>query len=373
MPPKENIRFIELLRGPAALLVVWAHLVGVWLDSTGRSWKTLRVVREYITTPLGIIQDFGYFGVALFFLISGYIITHTAQNEDRLSFAIKRILRIYPPFILSIILIFLLTKVDPSHPLGNYTFTDYLWAATLFNFYKANQNAVSAVAWTLVIELFFYILCIILLTQIKKKPWLASLLMTLMCVFVLHYERSFGPYFFLVAVVCSFLPCLLMGQLIYFYSQKRINVWVFAILTIANYRTLIHGVLKIQTQFYAPPNSYMTSFLFCYLIFIICMLLNDRLDNKKLYYRVIAFFSKISYSLYLNHGYLGMVILWILVPYTGRYYLSLMVAVSVVITYSYLSYLFVEEPSRRLARRILSRKKKTECIVLPLEVEDAAS
>jgi exopolysaccharide production protein ExoZ len=373
MPPKDNIRFIELLRGPAALFVVWDHLVAIWLDTSGKSWFLLRTVREYITTPLGIIQDFGFFGVALFFLISGYIITHTSQNEDRAGFAIKRLFRIYPPFLISLLLIFVVTKFDPGHAHAHATLKDYVWASTLFNYYRIHQNPISGVAWTLVIEMLFYIFCIVLLTQLKNRPWLACMFSTSVCALVLYYEKQFGPYFFLVSVVCSYLPFLLMGQLLYYFSQKRMNVWLFALLSVANYLTIIYGILMQRKEFYSTSNSYVINFLYAYLVFVIFMLANKRLDNTKLYYRTVAFFSKISYSLYLNHGYLGMVILWILVPITGNYFISLMVAVPVVITYSYLSYLFVEEPSRRLARRILSRKKKTECIVLPLEVEDAAS
>ena len=39
--------------------------------------------------PLGIIQDFGWFGVALFFLISGFIISDRAAAESTRTFVIS--------------------------------------------------------------------------------------------------------------------------------------------------------------------------------------------------------------------------------------------------------------------------------------------
>lgn len=94
---KSKINFISILRGPAALLVMWDHLVGTYLDQSGQSWRLLELVRNYVTKPLAIIQDFGFFAVALFFLISGFIITYIAQRETALQFTVRRIFRIYPP------------------------------------------------------------------------------------------------------------------------------------------------------------------------------------------------------------------------------------------------------------------------------------
>jgi len=105
--PKEQFNFISILRAVAALLVVWDHLAGFGTDQNKVNWEPLNLMRSYINTPLGIIQDFGFLGVVLFFVISGFIITHVAQRESRLEFAIKRVFRIYPPFILSIIIIVL--------------------------------------------------------------------------------------------------------------------------------------------------------------------------------------------------------------------------------------------------------------------------
>lgn len=66
--------------------MLWDHLVATWLDRNLVSWEPLNAMRAYLVKPLGNIQDFGFVGVALFFLISGFIITHVATSESRRQF-----------------------------------------------------------------------------------------------------------------------------------------------------------------------------------------------------------------------------------------------------------------------------------------------
>lgn len=89
---------ISLLRAIAALMVVYDHLFCIVpLRHFGSAAFPAPVVQEYISTPLGIIQDFGWLGVAIFFLVSGFIISHVAMRENRVEFIVKRVFRIYPP------------------------------------------------------------------------------------------------------------------------------------------------------------------------------------------------------------------------------------------------------------------------------------
>ena len=58
----EPITFIILLRGVAVFLILWDHIAS-WLDTWDISWLPLSFIRDYLTIPLGIIQDFGFVGV----------------------------------------------------------------------------------------------------------------------------------------------------------------------------------------------------------------------------------------------------------------------------------------------------------------------
>ncbi len=106
---------ITLLRAIAALMVVYDHLFGVLPSQYfGSPTFLVPLIQNNITTPLGIIQDFGWIGVALFFIVSGFIITHVAMRESRTEFLVKRIFRIYPPLILAILIVPVLRLLSPA-------------------------------------------------------------------------------------------------------------------------------------------------------------------------------------------------------------------------------------------------------------------
>lgn len=343
-----QINFIALLRGIAAVLVMWDHLVGIWLKNNGMQWNVYDFVSAYITRPLGIIQDFGWFGVVLFFLISGYIITYIVQRETCFMFLVKRLFRIYPPLIISIILILIFTE-------HAYTMKDILHSSALINYFMIPQNPINGVAWTLVIEMLFYSSCVIGFSFLKKRPAFFSFGVIAITFLFVTYCREFGDRFFLFVASYSFLPYLVMGQLLYFFSQKMISCRTFLLLSLLGYFTIMEGVLSIHTVFYAP-NSYGVSFLYAYFIFVLCMLFNHKIKMNA----VIQFYSNISYSLYLNHGVLGALILNQLV--LGQklpYALSLLATIAMVSAVSYLSYRFVELPVNKGVRDWLhSRKTK---------------
>ncbi|NCB77688.1 MAG: acyltransferase [Negativicutes bacterium] len=344
-----QINFIALLRGIAALLVMWDHLVGIWLKNNGMRWEVYDFVSAYITRPLGIIQDFGWFGVVLFFLISGYIITYIMQRETRVVFLIKRLFRIYPPLIVSIFLILVFTE-------HSYTLRDIVYSSALINYFMIPQNPVNGVAWTLVIEMMFYISCVIGFSFIKKKPVLFVLGLLAISWLFTTYCRDFGDRFFLFVASYSFIPYLVMGQLLYFFSNKMISGRTFFLLTLFDYFTIMNGVLTIHTTFYAP-NSYGVSFLYAYFIFVLCMLYNEKIQMNA----VVQFYSNISYSLYLNHGVLGGLLLNTLVLTMNLpYAIALLITISGVSLISYLSYQCVELPINQGVRNWLYRRE-TKC------------
>jgi peptidoglycan/LPS O-acetylase OafA/YrhL len=355
--PKENLAFIELLRGVAALLVVWDHMIGAYTTSHNIDFAPVNVVRDYITKPLAIIQDFGFLAVVLFFIISGFIISHIAQRESHLEFAIKRLFRIYPPFIISIIITIManfgyryLTGIKPA--ITGFSTFDYIKAMTLVNWVLTPQNPVSGVAWTLVIEVLFYIMSLAFLRLIQKHPVIASGGMAAICLVIILVSRNFGPNFFLFAVSVSYIPFLLSGQALYFLWAKKINFKVYLLLFIIDYIIIIQGIRNINKQFYPENNSYGVSFIYVYLLFIICICLERYLKIPAF----LRFYSKISYSIYLYHGAIGLIILDLLYKRIG-FVPALIIACAIVTIVSYLSWRFTERPSQKLARNLVKRFK----------------
>lgn len=343
-----TINFLNLLRGVAVLLVVYDHLGAIWPDAQGRSWIVTRVVRRWVSEPLGIIQDFGFFGVAVFFLISGFVITHVAQRESRLQFAVKRVLRIYPPLVVSILLIIAIAFIQDRPRLS---FGQYLESFTLANYFRVPTFTASGVAWTLVIEMLFYLGVFITLPLLKKWPLVANAALLSSCALVILTARSFGSSYFLFAAAVAYVPYLLLGQLVYLRWSRRISTVDYAVFTLATYLVVVFGIRRIHTAFLPADNSYLISLGFAFAVFVVALMFEESIRVPG----ALARTSEISYSLYLIHGAIGFFVLDELV---GRIPFTAAIAVAFGVGYcvAYVSHRFVELPSQRLARSLLNRR-----------------
>ena len=145
---KKSLHLIQVLRGVASLLVVLLH-------------TTKNVNEKLNTTFLFDFFSFGGAGVDIFFVLSGFIITYTSAkgltNKEKLKpFVRKRIIRIYPTYWIIITGFLLLQILFPS-----FYRIPYDWGFN--NFFATylllpNHAMVNGVSWTLVYEIFFYLL-----------------------------------------------------------------------------------------------------------------------------------------------------------------------------------------------------------------------
>jgi len=156
---------IQALRGFAALMVVLSHLRTIELKHSGDA-------------ILPKITQLGIFGVDLFFTISGFIMVYVTWSDERslrnsTKFLFARATRIYPIYWLIAIFVFIawskypvLVNVDPQQT--NFIKSFFLW--------PDNTLPMLKVAWTLIHEMYFYLIFAFIL--IFKKKWLMPLLST---------------------------------------------------------------------------------------------------------------------------------------------------------------------------------------------------
>lgn len=346
-PPKSyaDIPFIHVLRAIAVLMVVYDHLIGSYIDTKKWTWIPKTWLDTYVLAPFGIIQSFGFMGVALFFLVSGYIITHVASSESRREFLIKRVFRIYPPLIVSVLVCLLCGQWIgvPTPPL-----TDILRNFTLLNFLHIPQVVIQGVAWSLVIEVEFYLLTLILLATLKRWPLVHVLLQSLLVGAVIFYCRSFGDNFFLFCAGFTYVPYLMVGQLVYYRQQRKMALIMFIPLLMLQFGLIQWGILTIHTQFLPVTNSYLINFAFALGIFSV-LAMSDMKAITGFPKRV----AEMSYSLYLLHGSIGIGVLNIM---TQRFSFlpSLAVAVAASLLAAYLSFRFIEKPSQKMARNLIT-------------------
>lgn len=95
----------------------------------------------------------GAFGVDLFFVLSGFIIAHSASRTGR-HFLAHRLIRVVPPFWIATLIAFLFTL--PKVPLA--AASGWLVQSLFYLPGPGGRPALIFVAWTLVYELAFYLL-----------------------------------------------------------------------------------------------------------------------------------------------------------------------------------------------------------------------
>ena len=335
--------FLDYLRALACWLVVWDHLANVLPRSRGIDWAPADFVRAHVTGPAGIIQDFGWFGVAVFFLISGFIISDRARVESAGEFVLKRVLRIYPMLAVAVVLSALFLA-----PKDQVTVQSLLLNFTLANYVTVPQIVLVGVAWTLVIEMIFY--AVTAATQFARD-WPHRIGLNLIfAALVIWQARGHGDQFFLFAVSASYLPVLTMGQTVYWWlARGRLSAaWGLGYLAAA-YGVFMWGLASLQPGFLPITNSYVVSVTYALLLFV--AMLHARLPER----RWVRVLSETSYSMYLLHGILGWMVLSALI---GRVPLIVAVplAAAVSLGASLVTQRWIERPTQNLARRRVRRR-----------------
>lgn len=332
---------LDALRGVAVLMVVYDHLFAVAGETmVGGAFAPVAYVREWLTGPLIIIQDFGWFGVCLFFLISGFVITHSARRETMRVFAIRRVLRIFPPLIATILLLAIL---EPRFGIER-SAVDYLYGATLYGYFTVPQIVVLGVAWTLVIELLFYALMALTMPLLRgETPAAGVVLASWVPLFMVVSARDHGAVFFLLASSFSYVPLLLIGSAVYLHKNTDTPWWIVWPLAFANVAVFMMGEHDIHTQFWPWQNSYLPSVVYAFVIFLICI---DRSAPRSL-----KFVGDMSYSLYLLHGVVGFALVALFKDHgLGNAVPWLATFGSLVASYAMLR--LVERPSITLGRKL---------------------
>ena len=145
--PREG--FLDALRFFAALSVVLFHYGFRGYAQGG--FLTLSF------PELSPAARYGYLGVQLFFMISGYVILWSINGRTASQFAVHRFIRLYPTFWLCVAITLM---VEHATHAAAFFYPDHLAVALNFTMVPSwfGYGAIDGVYWTLAIELQFYIL-----------------------------------------------------------------------------------------------------------------------------------------------------------------------------------------------------------------------
>lgn len=319
-----GIPVLDSLRGFAALSVCLFHFV----------YSTLNFVDE---TWVRTIFYQGIFGVQTFFVISGFIIPYSMysagyQFRDFFSFFVKRLARLEPPYLFSLVLalaiLFLKSRIAASEQL---TMPDTLHIALhigyLIPFFE-NYTWLNEVYWTLAVEFQFYIFIALFFVPLTRS---SAPLRWLLYAGILAFSFV-GSYQFLPQA----LPYFLLGILLFLFQTRRVGPSEFWTAT---------ALTSLLIVFRFPPVG---------LAFGLVTVLGVCFFQKQKVWGLHQL-GKFSYSIYLLHPLIGSSIINVL---SHRVHTPIqkcgVVSVGLLATlaFSWLMYRLIEQPSQKLSKSI---------------------
>ncbi|MEV0392709.1 acyltransferase family protein [Polymorphospora rubra] len=179
---KGRLASLDGLRFVAALMVVLFHFVATGRDAWGEAPDALFPV-------LHLIASYGWLGVELFFVISGFVICMSAWGRSLGDFFVSRVSRLYPAYWLAVIVTTVALRLFES-PEPVPTIRAALLNLTMLQD-AVRAPRVDSVYWTLWIELCFYLLFALVVWRgvTYRRVVTFCLLWTVASVFALYADN----------------------------------------------------------------------------------------------------------------------------------------------------------------------------------------
>ena len=353
-----NFDFLRLL---AALLVVYSH--SFFLGSG-------------ITDTLGSITgwiSYGQLAVWIFFIISGFLITKSfVQSQSLISYFAKRVLRIYPGLLVSLLFgMFIVGPLVTNLPLNlyftNFSTYEYLESLSLLSMkYELpgvflNNHfplSVNGSIWTLQFEFLMYILVAILgfLDLLKKRIYIAVIYLLVISVYayIFIFSSSLLSDFYLRNFLQLFIT-FSSGMLYYLYMDKiRYNTKLILLFTVLFIIPIIFPGTYFSYLFLLPLLS--LPYITFYLAFLPIKKLNDFGKNGDFSYGVYIYAFPIQQTIAYFYPNISVVSMFLL-------------STILILPLAWFSWHFIESKALRLKNKLLRNQVK-EVKIKPININE---
>jgi peptidoglycan/LPS O-acetylase OafA/YrhL len=289
-----RVNEIDLLRFIAAVMVLFYHYA-----FRGYAADAMTTLPYPALAP---VSAYGYLGVHLFFMISGFVILMTAARGSFRGFVISRVVRLYPAFwaccTITFIAILAIGGTRYSSSLGI-----YLVNMTMLAEFFDVQN-MDGVYWSLVVELRFYALVglVLLIGQIRNAQpiligWLVSSVAALVA----------GRFRYLL--IADYAPFFVAGATFFLVWSRGMSSTRAAMLLVSwglAVREVVSHVEEIEGHFKVALSGYALAAIVTG--FFACMLLISLRRTGTFAERRWVLLGALTYPLYLLHQYIGFMV-----------------------------------------------------------------
>jgi peptidoglycan/LPS O-acetylase OafA/YrhL len=285
-----NKRFllVHALRGIAAMSVVVFHL---------QAGRHIDLIFGVLPAWLVVVWEHGNLGVAIFFVLSGFVIAHSLYYKDvTLSvagrFMLRRSLRLDPPYWAVIVLTIGFGLLSARFVPGKQPPVVAAPQILAHVFYLQDilrYPAINTVFWTLCLELQFYLMYVLLLLAGRRNP---PVTLAIACTISLAWPLGIVSNNMWPGLFLPLWHCFLLGALVYwawrkpallFFCGAFIAVMAAGAAYHRNWFSLVCAATAVTLLLSAITNQ----------IFAIMR------------WRWLQFLGAISYSLYLSHNFVA--------------------------------------------------------------------
>lgn len=198
IPEIDGLRFVAIFG------VVAYHTAGYWTERAGRTYPPFTGLESWLAPIIGL----GFYGVHLFFLISGFVLAMPfckrafagGRPVDLKAYFLRRLTRLEPPYVITMVAFFALMPLFNKGTWGE--LFPHLVASLLYvhNAVYGCGSLINNNAWSLEVEVQFYLL----MPLVAALFWLPTTLrrgMFVMCIAFFSLHRLWLPETFPVSIL----------------------------------------------------------------------------------------------------------------------------------------------------------------------------
>lgn len=379
----QRFLFVDSLRAIAVLLVVWGHvmLVGINDPGTVHNWVPSVLspifgeasIAANVHGKLGLVMALslgvnpGGLGVALFFLISGFVIVQSVEKVSTWQFLVQRFFRIVPTCMAAVIFVALVTLVFCylTHTSQPNSMRGIFISGLAMNFYNGDFSTIP-VLWTLEVEISFYVFMVVMSVVLPAR--LAGnglILCSLFCILfvaicasplLLSRDPSIVRLLSHWSSIFVHISFMLIGSLIYRVHQSR--AWTTGLRNIL-IAFLIYWLclnILLSANSHREIGASFADGIAAILLFAVGMLLG----LKGHWLKPLRWIGGVSYPLYLLHDPIA----WMLLVLFSNVGLGMnasgLLSTVIVVFLSWLMHVTIEMPMQNLGKRLAKEMVRSD-------------
>lgn len=366
----DRVQFANSLRGIAALSVVIAHYFGVFwtyrpavvsLTFTPMLPLDLHPVPEFVRLlNAGALFNWGAYGVALFFLISGFVIPLSLKKSTCLQFCVNRLFRLLPTYWAGFTLTLVAVWVGGLYFAQPWPFNGEEVSIHYFPGLRDLMNArsIDGIVWTLEVEMKFYFVGAVAIMWFRRQTTAVFLIPLILLGLaigvstrldqVVQISADLYRWTALLMFAAQYISFMFIGVVFNYVHEGRLGLIKAAILVPALFSLFC---LAWATGPYKEILVVAWSYGFALVTFLLAFLFR-RLFRANVFF---DFFADISYPLYVVHAVGGYVALRILLEMGSPNWLALPLVTASAIALSWVIHVAVERPSQNLGKSLSRR------------------